>query len=316
MTDKTDKIKYRIRMKSERSERVQAVIKSMTGYGRSEQEAAGRTVLVEIKSVNHKFFECSCRVPRGYSFLEEKLRSYIQGRISRGKVDVAVSVVSQREGDARVVLNHGLAAGYLHALRELAQNYQLRDDLSLSTLAAYSDLFTVTPVPEDEDGVWDAVRQVTEQALSDFLTMRQREGQSMQEDVERRIGNIFAMVERVEARSKETVAEYQKKLEARLREILENVELDDQRLLMEAAIFADKTAVAEETVRLRSHLDQMKLLLRQDGPAGRKLDFLTQEMNREANTIGSKAMDAQIAHIVVEMKAEIEKIREQIQNME
>ena len=215
-----------------------------------------------------------------------------------------------------MVLNHGLAAGYLHALRELAQNYQLRDDLSLSTLAAYPDLFTVTPVPEDEDGVWDAVRQVTEQALSDFLTMRQREGQSMQEDVERRIGNIFAMVERVEARSKETVAEYQKKLEARLREILENVELDDQRLLMEAAIFADKTAVAEETVRLRSHLDQMKLLLRQDGPAGRKLDFLTQEMNREANTIGSKAMDAQIAHIVVEMKAEIEKIREQIQNME
>lgn len=289
---------------------------SMTGYGRSQQQTAGREVLVEIKSVNHKFLESTCRVPKGYGFLEERLRAYLQEHLSRGKVDVTVSMVSNREGDAQVTLNRGVAAGYLNALRQLGQEQGLEDDLTLSSLAAYPDLFTVTPVAEDEGAVWEVVRPALEHAMEGFLLMRQREGHAMQADLAQRVAALTELVGQVEQRSAETVEEYRSRLEARLREILGSTDWEDARILTEAALFAEKTAVAEETVRLRSHLAQMTRLMQEPAPSGRRLDFLAQEMNREANTIASKAMDAPIAHLVVEMKAEIEKIREQVQNIE
>lgn len=289
---------------------------SMTGYGRSEFDSNGRTVQVELKSVNHKYLELTCRLPKGYSFLEETLRPYIQSRVARGKLDLAITIVSRCDGDSQVILNHPIAAGYLHALRQLADEYHLSDDLSLSTFAGFPDLFSVTSDPEDPKAVWETVRHALDDALSDFVTMRLREGTRMQEDIRRRMGMIRDMVGKIEERSALSVAEYQKKMQARLQDLLETIAPDDQRIFQEAALWADKTSVAEETVRLVSHLDQMELLLSQEGPAGRKLDFLAQEMNREANTIGSKAMDVAISHLVVDMKAEIEKIREQVQNVE
>ncbi len=292
------------------------MIKSMTGYGRQEGVAGGRGIVVEIRSVNHRYFELSSRISRGYGFLEEKLKPYLQGKISRGKVDLFLSVEAPEDTEARVTINHSLAAGYVSALRELSQKYGLLDDTTVSTLSRYSDIFTVRKSPEDEEQVWAAVREVLDRALEGFLEMRCREGERMKEDIAQRGRTILRLVEQVEERSPETVKEYQKKMEARLEELLRDVPVDEQRLLTEAAVFADKVAVAEETVRLRSHLSQMDRMLAAEEPVGRKLDFLVQEMNREANTIGSKAMDSQIAYLVVDMKAEIEKIREQIQNIE
>lgn len=289
---------------------------SMTGYGRSEFDSNGRTVQLEIKSVNHKYLELVYRLPKGYAFLEEKLRPYLQSRMARGKLDLSVTIVSRREDDSHVTLNHSIASGYLKALRELAGDYNIPDDLSLSSFSHFSDLFTVTCSPENPEEVWETVRCALDGALADFFEMRVREGMRMKEDIHSRILLVREMVTKVEERSALSVGEYQKKMQMRLQELLESIEPDDQRVFQEAALWADKTSVAEETVRLNSHLDQMELLLAQNGPVGRRLDFLTQEMNREANTIGSKAMDVTISHLVVEMKAEIEKIREQIQNVE
>ena len=292
------------------------MIKSMTGYGRAEGTLDGRYIIVEIKSVNHRYFEFNSKITRGYSFLDEKLKTLLQQGISRGKVDVFVSVETLEDADAQVLVNHSVAAGYLNALKELRDKYDLRDDITVMGLARYSDIFTVHRTPEDEDQTWECVSQVSRQAMEQLLQMREREGARLKEDLLARAGAILSLVQAVEERSPVTVQEYQQKLLARLQDVLHDSNIDEQRILTEAAIFADKVAVAEETVRLRSHFDQLHLMLESSEAIGRKLDFLVQEMNRETNTIGSKASDSQIAYMVVNMKAEIEKIREQIQNIE
>lgn len=292
------------------------MIRSMTGYGRAEATVDGRGITVEIKSVNHRYFEFTSRTSRGYSFLDEKLKSYVQSRVFRGKVDVFVSIETLEDAAAEVHVNHSLAAGYVNALRELQERYDLRDDISVCSVARYSDIFSVHKTSEDEDAVWQAVQTVVQTALERLVSMRETEGARLKDDVELRARRILTIVSKIEERSPQTVAEYQEKLKAKLNEMLVDAKVDEQRLLTEAAIFADKVAVAEETVRLRSHFQQMQKMLDSGEPIGRKLDFIVQEMNREANTIGSKALDADIAHMVVDIKAEIEKIREQIQNIE
>ena len=292
------------------------LIRSMTGFGKCEDTIHGYDIIVEIKSVNHRYFEFSSRISRGYGFLDEKLKSYLQNRISRGKVDVYVSVETLEDTDAQVLVNHSLASGYISALRELAERYNLKDDISVGTVSKYSDIFTVRRAPEDEELIWNAVQSVAERAVSSLIHMRETEGERLKADVLQRADAILGIVGQIEERSPQTVTEYQQKLQQRLAEMLNDSNIDEQRILTEAAVFADKVAVAEETVRLRSHFDQCRKMLDSSEAVGRKLDFIVQEMNREANTIGSKCVDAQIAHLVVDMKAEIEKIREQIQNIE
>ena len=292
------------------------MVRSMTGFGRCEQVTSSHAVIVEIKSVNHRYFEFSSRVPRGYGFLEEKLKSYLQTKISRGKVDVYVSYETLEDGEVQVQVNHDLASGYVAALHELARRYGVKEDLSATALSRYPEVLTVHRSPEDEEKVWEIVRGVLDQALASFLSMRETEGARLKEDVLRRAETILSIVSKIEERSPQTVEEYRAKLQARLNEMLADVKLDEQRILTEAAIFADKVAVAEETVRLRSHFTQFSNMLESGEAVGRKLDFIVQEMNREANTIGSKASDSAIAYMVVDIKAEIEKIREQIQNIE
>lgn len=292
------------------------MVNSMTGFGRAEKVVGGRDIIVEIRSVNHRFFDFSSRVPHGFGFLEEKLRTSLQGRIARGKVDVFVEMGVLDDTSAEVEVNHSLAAGYVAALRELQQQYSLKDDVTASAVARLPDIFTVRRAPENEDEVWAQVRQVLEEALVPFFAMRGAEGEKLREDVLARSEKILGIVGQVEERSPQTVEEYRCKLKERIADMLGGTEPDEQRILTEAAIFADKVSVAEETVRLRSHISQFADMLGAGGAVGRRLDFLVQEMNREANTIGSKCVDAQIAHWVVDMKAEIENIREQIQNIE
>lgn len=292
------------------------MIRSMTGFGRCEKMMNGRNIIVEIKSVNHRYFEFSSRITRGYGFLDDKLKSYLQSKISRGKIDVFVSVETMEDVDAQVLVNHSLAAGYVNALRELSQRYNLREDISVGTVSRYTDIFTVHKAPEDEAVIWDSVQAVTDEALQAFLAMREAEGARLKDDVLQRAQTILEIVGKIEERSPQTVSEYQQKLSQKMQEMLGDSNIDEQRILTEAAIFADKVAVSEETVRLRSHFDQFANMLNSNEAIGRKLDFIVQEMNREANTIGSKCVDSQIAYMVVDIKAEIEKIREQIQNIE
>lgn len=292
------------------------MIRSMTGYGRAEALVDGRNILVEIRSVNHRYFEFSCRVPRAYGFLESRLKTYLQGKLSRGKVDVNVTIQTVQGKDANVLVNQELAQSYVQALRQLKEPLGLEDDLSLSVIARFSDLFTVSKQPEDEDAVWTQVQQVADEAAARFVQMREAEGESMRQDVESRLDVILGAVGQIEEQSPKTVEEYRAKLYHKISEVLGNTQIDEQRILTEAAIYAEKIAVAEETVRLRSHVGQFRSILEQGGPVGRKLDFLIQEFNREANTIGSKAQDLAVARLVVEIKSEIEKIREQIQNIE
>ena len=288
----------------------------MTGFGRCEDTINGRDIIVEIKSVNHRYFEFSSRITRGYGFLDEKLKSYLQSQIFRGKIDVYVSIETLEDTDSQVLVNHSLAAGYVNALHELAQRYGLRDDISVSTVSRYSDIFTVHKAPDDEEIIWNAVKEVTNKALDSFIRMREAEGARLKADVLQRAETILETVGKIEERSPQTIIEYQQKLKQRLSEMLNDSNIDEQRILTEAAIFADKIAVAEETVRLRSHFGQFSNMLNSNEAVGRKLDFIVQEMNRETNTIGSKCVDSQIAYMVVDIKAEIEKIREQIQNIE
>ena len=292
------------------------MIRSMTGYGRGQATVDGLSVVVEIKSVNHRFYEYASRLPRGYGFLDDKLKTYLQQRVSRGKVDVYVQIHTLETVGSEVVVDHGLAESYLTALRELAQRYDLREDVSATVLSRYPDILTVRQAAMDEDAVWAAVQQVTDEALTRFVAMREVEGARMREDVLSRADTIRQAVEIVEKRSPETVREHMEKVENRMRELLAGVPVDEVRLLNEAAVYADKVAVAEETVRLRSHLDQLEKLMDSNEAIGRKLDFLVQEINRETNTIGSKCSDLELTRIVVDIKAEIEKIREQIQNIE
>ena len=292
------------------------MIRSMTGYGRYQDTVDGMDITVEIKAVNHRYYEYSSRLPRAYGFLDDKLKAYLQGSISRGKVDVYVFIDTADAPGSRVTVNHSLVQGYLKALGEIAETYGLRNDVSVMSLARYPDLLTVHREAEDEEAVWAAVRTVADVALNRFLQMREKEGEKLQEDILSRAAAILEAVGQVEERSPQTVREHMDKVQARMRELLGTATVDEQRLLTEAALFADKIAVAEETVRLRSHISQLEHMLAGNEAVGRKLDFLVQEINREANTIGSKAQDVQLARVVVDIKAEIEKIREQIQDIE
>lgn len=292
------------------------MIKSMTGYGRAEQSLPDMDVAVELKAVNHRYLEFSARVPRSYAFLEERLKGYFQQRVSRGKLDVYVSVEASRQPGVAVELNQPLALAYRQALEDLAALCGVPAKDMLTRISQYPDVLTVRKEAPDEDVVWAAVEPVAAAALEAFVKMREDEGRRMQADVRERLDAILRQVEFVEARSPETVRNYRERIEQKVRELLGDVQVDEQRLLTETALFADKVAVAEETVRLRSHMEQMKQLLESGEPVGRKLDFIVQEMNREANTIGSKAQDVEVTRAVVEIKSEIEKIREQIQNIE
>lgn len=292
------------------------MVKSMTGFGRCETTINGRDIIVEIKSVNHRYFEFSCRTTRGYSFLEDKLKTYINQKVARGKVDMFVSVSSGEDTEVQVTVNHSLAAGYVTALRELQTAYNLADDISVSSVARYNDIFTIHKTPEDEDQIWSEVVQAADVALGNFVSMREAEGEQLKNDVMSRCANILSIVEKIEQQAPQTLIDYEARLKERIYEMLAGANYDEQRVLTEVAVFADKVAVAEETVRLRSHFDQFSSIINAQGPIGRKLDFIIQEMNRETNTIGSKVQDAALAHMVVEIKSEIEKIREQIQNIE
>jgi len=288
----------------------------MTGYGKSEQTIDSLNVTVEIKSVNHRYFEFSARVPREYGFLEEKLKKYCNSLITRGKVECYVSVEDLEEREMEVNVNETLAAGYVKALKELSERFGLKDDISAVTLSRYPDVITLHKASEDEERIWNAVKTVAETAVSKFIEMRETEGSKLRGDILSRADYIIKCVEFIEGRSPETVREYNEKLKQRMKELLGDAAVDEQRLLNEAAIYADKIAVDEETVRLRSHISQLREFMNSSEAIGRKLDFLVQEINREANTIGSKAQDVDIAKKVIAIKAEVEKIREQVQNIE
>ena len=292
------------------------MIKSMTGYGKSEQTIDSLNVTVEIKSVNHRYFEFSARVPREYGFLEEKLKKYCNSLITRGKVECYVSVEDLEEREMKVNVNETLAAGYVKALKELSERFGLKDDISAVTLSRYPDVITLHKASEDEERIWNVVKTVAETAVSKFIEMRETEGSKLRGDILSRADYIIECVEFIESRSPETVREYNEKLKQRMKELLGDASVDEQRLLNEAAIYADKIAVDEETVRLRSHISQLREFMNSSEAIGRKLDFLVQEINREANTIGSKAQDVDIAKKVIAIKAEVEKIREQVQNIE
>ena len=292
------------------------MLKSMTGYGRSEMTVGGRHIIFEIKSVNHKYFEFNSRISRGYLFLEDKLKAYLQGKLSRGKVDVFLQIETLEDADVQVQVNHSLAAGYYAALRELRERYSLPDEPTLALLTRYGDIFSVHRAPENEEEIWQAVQQAAEPAVESFLRMREAEGARLREDILSKAQRILELVGQVEQETPQTVKEYQERLEAKIQELLGDAHFDEQRVLTEVAVFADKVAVDEETVRLRSHFQQLEKLIDSQEPVGRKIDFLVQEMNREANTIGSKSVNSRVAYLVVDIKSEIEKIREQVQNVE
>lgn len=292
------------------------MIRSMTGYGRGQQLLHGRSITVEIRSVNHRYFEFSCRTPRGCAFLEDRLKRTLQQAISRGKVEVSLTLQTVESRGGAVAVDHALAGQYLTALRALAAEYNLTDDLTLSTVARLPDLFTVCRGEEDEEELAADVLSVLQEALDRFVAMREAEGERLRADVLSRLLTLEEHLAFVEERSPQTVAEYRARLTAKLNELLGGAVADEARILTEAAIVADRLAVDEETVRLHSHIAQLRGILDCAEPVGRKLDFLVQEMNRETNTIGSKCSDTAIAGHVVEMKSEIEKIREQIQNIE
>ncbi len=292
------------------------MVKSMTGYGRGEDTVNGCTITVELRSVNNRYLDCNVRIPRLYLFAEEAVKARVQSVISRGKVDVFVTMDSAGAGQVRVTVNRAAADGYHAALKELAELYGLSDDFSVSLLSRFPEVLLAEKAEEDVEQRARDICAVLDKALADFDGMRTREGQRLQEDILARAAAIEEKVALVEARSPQTVAEYRARLEERMSEVLANTQLEPARILTEAAIFADKVAVDEETVRLRSHIAQLRELLSRGGAVGRKLDFLIQEFNREANTIGSKCSDIDIARQVVDIKAEIEKIREQVQNIE
>lgn len=292
------------------------MLRSMTGYGRSQKILNGRDILVEIRSVNHRYYEYSSRVPRTFSYIDEKLKGLLKTGISRGKVEVAVTINNIEGKDSEIAINKGVAEGYVNALRSVSEELGLEDDLSLSKLIKLPDIFNIQKTPDDEEQVWNDVSEVTKEALERFVEMRKVEGERLRNDVIQKADAILEMVGRVEELSPQTVENYRNRLYKKLSEILEDKNIDEQRILTEAAVFSEKIAVDEETVRLRSHISQLKTMLDADEAVGRKLDFIVQEMNREVNTIGSKAQDLNVTKIVVDMKAEIEKIREQIQNIE
>ena len=292
------------------------MIKSMTGYGRAVETVNGREFTVELRSVNNRYLDCSVRLPRMLSFAEEAVKQAVKTAVSRGKVDVFISLRSESEEDVTVSLNKAVLEGYLNAMRQMVTDFGVQDDISVSALSRLPEVFTVEKKEVDEDQLRQDLLWVVEKALDGYNAMRETEGQALDRDLRSRGQTILCLVEQVEQGNSQTVVDYRTRLENKLREVLENTNIDESRILTEAAIFADKVAVDEETVRLRSHLEQMNTMLTGGGAIGRKLDFLLQEMNREANTIGSKCTDVKLARIVVDIKAELEKIREQTQNIE
>lgn len=291
-------------------------MKSMTGYGRARQTLHERDITVELRAVNHRYLDVNVKVPRVYGFLEDAAKTAVGKMIARGKVDVFISIDASALGDVKISLNHKILESYLDALHEMRDRYALTDDISVMRLARLPDVFSSEKQEADADELTQDVLAVLQAAGADFCAMREREGAKLREDILSRGQTILELVSEVEARSPQAVEEYRAKLTARMNEVLADTTIDPQRILAEAAVYADRTAVDEETVRLRSHMHQMELMAAESKPIGRKLDFLVQEMNREANTIGSKANDMELAKIVVEIKSEIEKIREQVQNIE
>lgn len=292
------------------------MVKSMTGYGRSQEMLDGMNITVEIKSVNHRYFDFSSRVPRNYGFLDEKLKSFVQSKVSRGKIECYVQMDNLEDESVIVEINKSLAEGYVKAFDELSESYGIENNLNAGILARMNDVLSVRKAEADEDKIWNAVKAVAEKAVDKFINMREIEGEKLRDDILSRADLILEYVEFIEARSPETVREYNEKLLTRMKELLEDIHVEETRLLTEAAIYADKIAVAEETVRLRSHISQLREFFESAEAVGRKMDFLVQEINREANTIGSKANDVEIARRVLEIKSEVEKIREQVQNIE
>ena len=292
------------------------MIKSMTGYGSAKGTVEGLEITVELKSVNNRYLDSSVRLPRSFLFAEEAIKSAVQSHISRGKVDVFVSVDSSQAGDMTVRVNEPLLKGYIEAIRHIAEEYSLSDDMTAMSLSRFPDVLSVEKKDLDAEAISAGICAIAEEALRDFDTMRQREGAKLRDDVLSRLNTIDKLVSAVESEAPNTVAEYRKRLEQKMQEVLGATGIDENRILAEAAIFADHIAVDEETVRLRSHMSQLTTMINGSSPTGRKIDFLIQEFNREANTIGSKCQNSQIAHVVVDLKSEIEKIREQIQNIE
>ena len=292
------------------------MVTSMTGFGRGKVSEQDFEITVEIKSVNHRYFEYSSRMPRAYQFIDEKIKSLLSSRISRGKVEVSVLIEDTSDNSLELSINRTYADAYVKALHNLAKEYHLKDDLKVSALVGNSDIFTVKRREVEDEVIAELVLKATAAALDNFIAMRAAEGELLVEDVKSRSEQILEWVEIIEERSPKTVREHREKIEQRIKELIGDVQVDEQRLLTETAIFADKIAVAEETVRLRSHIASLNSMFESGGAIGRKLDFIVQEMNRETNTIGSKAQDIEINRIVVDIKSEIEKIREQIQNIE
>ncbi|MDD6643057.1 MAG: YicC family protein [Firmicutes bacterium] len=292
------------------------MIHSMTGYGRAVRTLNGREITVELRSVNNRFLDCTVKLPRAFSYAEDAIKQTVKAGVARGKVDVFVGVNATAEENVRVSLNRPVLEGYLNALRTVVAEYGVRDDISAMSLSRLPEVFVVEKPEEDEERNTADIVSVAKEALATYNIMREREGAALAADVRAHAKVILSFVEKVEQRSPVTLREYRARLENKLREVLENKSIDESRIVTEAALFADKIAVDEETVRLRSHLSQLEALLSEGGAIGRKLDFLLQEMNREANTIGSKGNDLEQARNVVEIKAELEKIREQIQNIE
>lgn len=292
------------------------MIKSMTGYGSAKGTVEGIEVCVELKSVNNKFLDTSVRLPRSFLFTEETIKSAVMTHITRGKVDVFVTVDTSMADDMVVKVNEPLLKGYIAALKQIAKDNDLPNDITAMSVSRFPDVLNVEKKELDAEAVAAGIRNIAEQALCDFDAMRIREGAKLKEDVLSKLETIEKLVGIIEAESPKTVDEYREKLRQKLLEVLGTSGIDETRIVTEAAIFADKVAVDEETVRLRSHMAQLRTMLDGGSPIGRKIDFLLQEFNREANTIGSKCQNADIAHVVVDLKSEIEKIREQIQNIE
>lgn len=292
------------------------MILSMTGYGRAQRAQNGRDITVELRSVNARFLEYSSRMPRALSFLEDPLKKLVAARVHRGKVELSLTVQNTQAPDAVVTVNWALARGYRDAMVALSEQLELKNDMSAALIAQMPDVLTQTAAPLDEKALWNDVQVAAEQAVDAFLAMRAAEGEKLKADLLNHLDVVENLVGEIEKKTAGRVQAYSGKLYARLQELLGDRNIEESRLVTEAAIFADKTAIDEETVRLHSHISQYREILAGGGPVGRKLDFLTQELNRESNTIGSKCQDVEITRLVVELKSEIEKLREQIQNLE
>lgn len=292
------------------------MIKSMTGYGGAKGSVEGLDISIELKSVNNRYLDTSVRLPRSFLFAEDGIKAAVQRHISRGKVDVFVSIDSSAAGDMTVKINQPLLKGYIEAVNSIANEYGLPNDMTAMSVCRFPDVLSVEKKDMDAEAITSGIIAIAEQALEDFDSMRLREGEKLRDDVLSKLGTIESLVSVIEQESPKTLADYRARLESKMAEVLGSAGIDENRILAEAAIFADRIAVDEETVRLRSHMSQLKTMISGNSPTGRKIDFLIQEFNREANTIGSKCQNSHIAHVVVDLKSEIEKIREQIQNIE